>query len=361
MTVAFSRVLPSGCTNPFLVLFVFKDGQLLDPISAEFQIFDISTPKLRVTPVQVFPAMGREPVDLTACPAGDRLGLGRFVATYAPDAAEALGTHLIRWFVTKETGDPEVEFEEEFDILADDIPFVDSYATITDMRDEGVTEEIADDARLVVALRLARSYIERITGQFFEPRFLDFFEDGRGGEKILFGIPVIALEDIIIETPLATTPPVQQDFFRVFNRHIEQGLRQPDDRNNPKVELIFRRRLESDLPLNIFPLGVQNVHFTGVFGFTEADGSSGGGTPLEIRHVTKLLALRELPPIIDIDERQELLQRFRLSAERTREQSRTYGIVRGRGQSAMYGYFTGDPTIDTILASYMRVPALGAA
>ena len=50
------------------------------------------------------------------------------------------------------------------------------YASVDDLRAEGVTDAVATDARLGALIGLASRYIERVTGRFFEPRGLTQLE-----------------------------------------------------------------------------------------------------------------------------------------------------------------------------------------
>lgn len=101
--------------------------------------------------------------------------------------------------------------------------------------------------------------------------------------------------------------------------------------------------------------GYRNITVRGAFGYTEADGSPAGRTPELIRHVTKLLVMRELPLLTKQDRREDAQRRWRLTSERTRDQSYTLAALR------LSGEFTGDPEIDTLLAAFARPPDLGAA
>jgi hypothetical protein len=105
----------------------------------------------------------------------------------------------------------------------------------------------------------------------------------------------------------------------------------------------------------VWPRGQQNVTVQGIFGYTEPDGSPTGRTPELIRHATKLLVLRELPLLADIDAREDAQKRYRLTSERTRDQSYTLEALR------LHGAFTGDPAIDNILVAFARPPDFGAA
>jgi hypothetical protein len=370
MAIALPRDKASDCSNPTLVLYAYTDGLLLDPVSVEFQIFDISSAEKRAAPVQVYPGSGKQTVTLTDCPTGHRLSKGRFVAEYTPDSSEELGDHSIKWFVTKETGGTEFVYTQEFQVIEDDMPVTGAYVTVDQMRAEGVTETFADDRRVYQAIQLGMRYLESITGRFFEPRYMEFKLNGRGGAMLMLDIPIIAIEEITIDTTFFDLEGslLDTDLFRIYNRHIESGLYHPDDRDNPKIEL-FRHAgdvtEESSelLGFNRFqwPEGEQNITLKGVFGYTEQDGSSAGSTPIEIERCVKLLAIRELPKYMDFETRMNFIDRFKLRKVKTREQSIEFVEARARAQTAFYGYFTGDPEIDSILVRHMRPPAVTAA
>jgi hypothetical protein len=71
--------------------------------------------------------------------------------------------------------------------------------------------------------------------------------------------------------------------------------------------------------------------------------------------VTKLLALRELPRMTDVDRREDAQRRWRLTSERTRDQSYTLEAL------PLTGAFTSDPEIDNILVAFVRPADFGAA
>jgi hypothetical protein len=109
-----------------------------------------------------------------------------------------------------------------------------------------------------------------------------------------------------------------------------------------------------------FPAGQKNVVIAGVFGYTEPDGSTVGSIPEDIQHCCALLTLRTSRFLGDPDRELENAA-FRITMEKTRQQSISFAMPTGRAGSMAFGYFTGDPEIDAILAAYMRPPALGAA
>jgi hypothetical protein len=368
---AIARGQSSDGANPVLELFTPSRGVLVDAAAVSFQVFDVSDDAKRTSPVQVFPT----PPDTRAAvnlaepwPAGDKLGPGHVVARWTPAPDEALGAHEIRWLVQSVAGAAEQTVTADFDVLAAGAgSYRSGYALVSDLRAEGVATTEATDARLARLIRLATQYVDRITGRFFEPRPMTLALDGSGGHVLLLGHPIIAIRDV---TLLVAMPaeigelPVVPSFFKVYNRHLTQGLLDPDDRENPRLEFFYDSDLlgvqatpAASLGLGslVWFRGVQNVVVNGLFGYTDPDSSAVGRTPELIRHVTKLLVLREIPTMTDTSLREDRQKRWRIVSERTRDQG--YNLEPLHAQ----GGFSGDPEIDAILASYQRPPQLGAA
>lgn len=367
---ALARGQASNCANPVLDLFTQVNGVLVDVAALEFQVFDVSDPGKQLAPVQVHPATvgTRASVNVSAlCPAGDKLSTGHFVARWTPPVDEAIGTHEIRWFFRLTPTSPEQTFREEFEVLVEVAGFAGTgYAFVSDLRAEGVTVATASDARLQQLIALASRYIERVTARFFEPRVQTLTLDGRGGRTLVLGHPVVGVEGVFIDSsPFAVGDlPVDPSVYRVYNRHLTQGLLLPDDRDNPKIEFVHGSDLGgvrfeaiggTGLTSLVWPRGQQNVMVRGVFGYTEPDGSLAGRTPEMIRHATKLLVMRELPLLANTDQREDAQRRFRLTSERTRDQSYTLEALK------LHGAFTGDPEIDNILVAFVRPADFGAA
>jgi hypothetical protein len=368
---AIARGHSSDGTNPVLELFTPVRGVLADAAEVAFQIFDVSDDGKRASPVQVFPFVSdtRAPVSSAEIwPRGNKLGPGHVVARWSAPMDEALGAHELRWFVRSTPGATEQVVTVNFDVLAADAGSHRSgYALVSDLRAEGVSVTEATDARLARLIRLASQYVDRMTGRFFEPRPMTLTLDGSGGRMLLLGHPIIAVggATLLVAMPAQVGElPVTFSFFRVYNRHLTQGLLDPDDRENPRLEFFH----ESDLlgvhsrPAAILGLGslvwlrgVQNVIVNGLFGFTDPDGTAVGRTPDLIRHVTKLLVLREIPAMTDTAQREDRQKRWRIVSERTRDQG--YNLEPLRAQ----GGFTGDPEIDALLTAFQRPPSLGAA
>lgn len=211
------------------------------------------------------------------------------------------------------------------------------YATVADLRAEGVTEAMAPDARLASLIEEAGSTIDRITGWFFEPRALTLALDGRGNPTIEPPVPSIRLDRLAVgDTDLSLSP----DDLVVVGAPVNPGF------DSPRLTLRGCRS---------FPRGRGNVTAEGLWGYTEPDSTPEGRTPLEIRRACMLLVLRSLPLLGDDDSSGEARSRWRLIEERTRDQS--YRL----DPDSRTASFTGDPEIDSILVRYRRPPGLGAA
>lgn len=360
---AIARGQTSDCANPILDLFTRFGSTPTDVYSLSYQIFEkVSFP----TPLQVYPVSGRQTVDLTDCPSGDRIDPGHYVARWTVPDAEALGTHEIKWFFRAGAGSPEQSFTEEFevtDLLVGAI--AQEYATVQQLRDEGVTTTQASDSVLHRKIVLMSALINRWTGRWFYPKALTIRLDGKGHPLLQVGPPIISVSEVrllsqggltIITDDTVLTPAE----FRIYNRHLSQGLLEPDDRNNPKIEwLLFEDFMPRPalMTAGVFPRGVQNIQITGYFGYTDPDGTSSGKTPDLINQACMMMVVRDLPKLANTEARDEQAMRGRMTSLRTRDQSITWAAPGIKAQSP----WTGDPTIDGIIASFRRPPTLGAA
>lgn len=357
--------------NPILDLYTVQNGALVDVAVLEFQVFDVTG-----VATQVFPAVpgDRQALDPTTdAPAGDRLSLGHYAATWTPDVAEALGSHEIRWFFKLAPADPEQSFTESFEVV-DQVTAtpVNGYATLADVRAEGVPSSgvgAVSDARIIAQIEVASRMIDAYTGRFFNPRPATLRLDGTGRRGLLLGDPIVSVSAVtILGSDTSAALPLEATDYRVYNRHLTQGLLDPDDRDNPRIELVsVDERYEegvigltaSELQLYRFPRGTQNVEVSGLFGYTEADGSPTGRVPVLIQRACLLMVLRQLPLATDPDG-EDVRRAWRLTSLRTRDQTITWADPSKLGAQGA-GPFTGDPEIDGILLMFVRPPALGAA
>jgi hypothetical protein len=106
-----------------------------------------------------------------------------------------------------------------------------------------------------------------------------------------------------------------------------------------------------------FPRSAQNVSVTGLFGYTDPDGTPLGRTPDSIRQATMLLVRRELGSLSDGDTTFDLQEGHRVKRIKTRDQEIEYSDERMDGALTV----TGDGAIDRLLSMYIRPIRLGAA
>lgn len=233
--------------------------------------------------------------------------------------------------------------------------------TVQDIRDEGVTVRLADDDKVSGLIDLAAEYIENFTGRWFEPRTRTFKLDGRGHAALFLHHPIISITSVTIELTPGTVNPLDVDLtdLSIYNRHVREGLTDPDDRDHPKIEF-FRShedivRASPGSAFLVFPEGRQNVTVEGVFGYTDYDPSNPQGkTPPLIAEVAKRMVIRLLP----LKVRQSLHGSGSIWKMVTRDQRIEFGEPT---RLAIQGAFTGDPEIDQILARYRRPPHIGVA
>jgi hypothetical protein len=376
---ALARGQESSCSYPELDLFTKVNGVLTDMYSVEFIIYeDVTTPG---TPIQVYPATGRETLVVdTLCPVGDKLSTGRYVATYTPELTEPIGTHIICWYFKLTDTSPEQSFSEEFEVLAEAVgSSASGYCTVSQLRDAGVPSSgvgAKTDAELQEIIAAVSEEIDSYTGRFFEPRSMTINIDGTGRRGILIGDPIIDVTSItVLGDDTTSSQEIDLDDVRIYNRHITQNLRNPDDRESPKIEFL-ETDLRYDSPTYIggdsahylfhphrWPEGTQNVEIVGIFGYTDYDGSAYGKTPTAISKAAMLMALRELSPAYSsADEREDTLNRWRVTEYKTRDQTIKYADPTRAGLGAMGGIgpYTGDPVIDNILVRYTRPPNFGS-
>lgn len=210
------------------------------------------------------------------------------------------------------------------------------YATIADLRAEGVIDAQASDARLEALIAEASAAIDRMTGWWFEPRARMFRLDGRGTATLEPPVPPIRLDRISAGAHDLSLDPAD---LMLEGAPVQPGFAAP--------------RLT--LARGCFPRGRSNIVLEGLWGYTEPDDAIlEGRTPLEIRRACMLLVLAWRPPLARGESSNARLQ-WRLTALRTVDQSLALA------HPGPPGPFTGDPEIDRILARYRRPMPLGAA
>jgi hypothetical protein len=355
--VSIARGQAANTSNALLDLFTRSGAFLVDAFAVAFAIFDISDDDKLSVPVQVAPGSGTTALNLVT----DRLGLGHYAASWTPGSAVNIGRYRIVWTYQLTSTSAVLTASEDFEVLAaPPVAAVSRYALVADFRDEDIADDAtATDARLATLIANASKRVDLVCGQFFDARAMQIALDGQQVEALRFNFPIIALGTATMDDEL-----LDATLFKVYNRHITQGMLSPDDRMDPRLEFITSlrsRRHVNTIGVNPFTrsqgrftLGNQNVLVDGVFGYTDPSSTSTvGETPALIREATMLLVKRQIPKLGDPDELFDAQQRHRLTSERTRDQSYNLGAGRGGANYGPAGPSTGDPLIDDILMTYM--------
>lgn len=149
------------------------------------------------------------------------------------------------------------------------------YATIQDLRDEGLSVSIYPDARALVLLERAADTVERVTNQRFGPKREHFLRDGRNGRMALHpkAYRLIEVETVMLRLPDGTTFNLNREVFSLYPRYIrlrrgDTGL--PSDRAVREGGESWTLNNYSKTRREIsFPDDNQNVEVWGTFGIIE--------------------------------------------------------------------------------------------
>ncbi|MBQ8692792.1 MAG: hypothetical protein IJ520_06570 [Synergistaceae bacterium] len=199
------------------------------------------------------------------------------------------------------------------------------YCSIEDIRNEGVTEEQADDAKLESLIKLACNYIDTMTGQFFEPREQVLRLDGRGGK-------ILRLPVFLIEAYSVIVSGEEISDYVLYNRM--------SDRFYPKI---YRNQG--------WRKGILNISVQGLWGYVDK-AESGYATPELIQRAAMKLALYNFPDLGDKEAQEEKALSGLLQSETT--DGHSYSL-NGEILKAMYeNSLTGDAEIDGIINQYTR-------
>lgn len=163
-----------------------------------------------------------------------------------------------------------------------------AYCTVADVNAEGYIDPPYTDARIQAALDAASRDIDRFLKRFFTPRQMTFRRTWTGGPlDLLLDQPIIRLDRVqMVYSDGTLGQELEPTDYVVFNRHVREGLDEPDDREDPKLTFVFLN------PNLVYPLGyhaaraydlrrafeqrVQNIELEGWFGYTDVNLSHGG-------------------------------------------------------------------------------------
>lgn len=206
--------------------------------------------------------------------------------------------------------------------------------TVEQVRNEGVTEDQADDARIDSLIALSTQFINRITGQFFEAQSMTLTLDGNGRSLLHLPIFCAKISELLIGSTGSDNGSDYVDNAILYNRTFPT-----DDRKNPKIRL-------SD---GVFTEGYQNVSITGIFGFVDVDAGPTYSTPVEIQETCKRLVITAVPLLTSPD-RAANESRGRITQENFDGETYSYTL----NPSTFTNLWAGDAYVNQVLLAYRR-------
>jgi len=216
------------------------------------------------------------------------------------------------------------------------------YATVEELRAEGVTVGEASDERLRALIAEASSTIDRVTGWFFEPRPMQLVLSGRGTPTLVTPLPLLRINRLEVGGGVVD----DVSGLLVMGAPVLPGFDEP--------RLTWRGG-------RVWPRGDGNVVVDGLWGYTEWDGTPTGRTPLPIRRACILLVLKGIRPLADVDAAQERRAAWRVLEMRTRDQSVRFAPLSQAAARREQQLSTNEPEADDLLDAYRRPAPLGAA
>lgn len=275
-----------------------------------------------------------------------KVGQGLYQYVVSATTITAVGSFFDVVRFRFEMDGPIYDLINDFDVTATGLPKL-GYITVADVRAEGLTNTTKyPDALINQRIQYNTKLIERYTGQFFEARKLIIDYDGHGSYELPVEVPIVNIDEVTLldrEFPVTRVFTFELDDITVFNRHITQGLTEPDDRVNPKIGNVW------------FPRGRQNVRLEGTFGYTERDGS----TPPEIVRALILMVLRDKELLASPRRNASLLQGLGGQVKSESTDGHSYSLAVPTPAAGRTPYFTGNEEIDHLLHPFVRPPAMG--
>lgn len=241
------------------------------------------------------------------------------------------------------------------------------YCSIQDMRDEGYGDVAYPDARVQSAIDRAVAVIDRVCGQRFDAYFARVkLNVKKNYDEHHIDVPIAALWKIT-----DGGSEIDLSDILVYNRHLTEGLTNPDDRSSPMIAWGSGRSIAGieSIAGGRFLRGRKELSLWGVWGFTEigpdedygvtAEGSqiplSYGSTPYDIRVACMILTSGYLPTLSSGGDTSSLQNR--ITSEKTRDQS--YTLAEISDEESAFG-MTGNQQVDSILMRYIAPMAIGA-
>jgi hypothetical protein len=279
-------------TESILNWFLTVNNVLTDAFEVGYRIFDLTA---GLPGTQIFPVTPGDYEPVTAPPGN--FSTGSYYAYdngnaqgYTPGLAQPIGTHRIEWRWKISGAAPYQSGFEDFEVLVQSAgSSAETYCSVQDIRDEGITVAMADDAKVLSYIETWQQFIDRACRQWFNARAMILEVDGNDGDSLFFSVPIIQIDYLKLNH---SAENLDESLFRAYT-----GRLYPDDRRNPRIKLIGpgesrniyvpASRLTGRLK---FLKGRQNQEIKGIFGYTEADGS----TPKLIRRALIKLVIEKL-------------------------------------------------------------------
>ena len=225
-----------------------------------------------------------------------------------------------------------------------------AYVTVQDLRDFGLTEETASDQQVAAAIVLWSQVIDKICGQWFEPRAVTFRLDGSGSDVLHLPVPIISISSLKVN---GESVALASDRYVAYTNRV-----MPDDRLNPRIRLGNAGSYWTGSG-PFYAVGIQNQSVTGIFGYVEEDLS----TPAPIKYALMKLISEKLknPPNAneDLPPDENLGLQGPVIEETTDGHSRKWANVSVKmTRPGIASGITSDPEINAILLMYRRAPMI---
>lgn len=240
------------------------------------------------------------------------------------------------------------------------------YASIEDVRAEGITKTQADNDRVWALIEEMSDLVDRLTGWWFEARGPKTYKlDGTGTKWLHLPAPVIAVTQV--RRMFRGSAPDQSlilaaDDYVVYDRE--------EDRFNPKLQLItghtgrFVTAATSDPFRHVakFHRGALNYEVDATLGFVDDPGVS-NKPPDQIRRAVIMLIVHYASPLATAPTDDEFqLRSGNLTKLQVRGRTAEWGGgAQGGGGQGSIDAATGVPEVDRILSLYRSPIGVKAA
>jgi len=317
-----------GADDPALVWY-FTDGStglLADPDSMDYRIVVLNDPLEQVLPeVEMW-----QELDIDA----NKLSIGRYVLPWSvPSDADIDYAYrvYVRWVmggVTKTAWQ---------DIGVNDMDYGlsnECCCLMCDLTLSGIDlSSIRNKMRAASLIQRMSQYIRNITDRSFHPEYKTIKLDSISNDTLMLREPIIGIESMVL--PELLDFEVDAGSMAIYSRHLTDNLKDPDDRDVPMIYME-----------NGIRGGSQNIELTGVFGYTDPDGTCFGKVPDLIRDACVQLVWRDMPGLMDQSEQNDRRREGFITSEKTSTQSYTMD------SSVVPSGVTGIGDVDTILSMY---------